>query len=107
MKIQRISQFQGQFPFTNFLSSYEDYRKSFLDSDLGRIYESVPWEKLVKEFNLQDAKKGPLSTFSPHGKIALMFLKHYACVSDHKLNNSMEIFTINFFVIFIYHLGNR
>jgi len=85
MKIQRISGFQGQIPFTNFISSYDGYRKCFLESDLGRIYESIPWEKLTKAFNLRDYNKGPESIFSPQGKIALMFLKHYACVSDHKL----------------------
>jgi len=54
-------------------------------TDLGKIYQSIPWEKLVKHFGLRDAKKGPRCIFSPHGKIALMFLKHYTCCSDRKL----------------------
>jgi len=85
MKIQRISQFQGTFQFPNFIAFHSDYFNSFLLTDLGKIYQSIPWEKLIKQFELHDAEKGPKSIFSPRGKIALMFLKHYACCSDRKL----------------------
>ena len=72
MKVQRIHQFQPQIPF-------------FFQSDLGRISQTIPWDKLVKSFKLADARKGTKSFFSPQGKIALMFLKHSTGVSDRKL----------------------
>ena len=51
----------------------------------GKIYRAVPWEDMVTALGLMEAKKGPKSIFSPKGKIALMFLKHYAGCSDRKL----------------------
>lgn len=85
MKIQRISQYQHELNFPNYLSSNADYRSAFLQSELGKIYQAIPWEALVKVLDLQDHKKGPQSIFSPRGKVGLMFLKHYAACSDSKL----------------------
>ena len=36
-------------------------------------------------FKLTESCKGRKATFSPRGRIGLMFLKHYACCSDQKL----------------------
>jgi hypothetical protein len=52
---------------------------------LGLIHASVPWEDLISSLDLVEHNKGPRSIFSPKGKIALMFLKHYAGCSDRKL----------------------
>lgn len=85
IKIQKISQFQHtlllQSPEENFNSVYA----RFLDSNLGKIYQAIPWKDLVKEFNLKEVKKGPNCLFSPNGKLGLMILKHYACCSDQRL----------------------
>jgi hypothetical protein len=85
MKIRRISQFQKQFNFPNFDTSYEDYLFSFYQTDLGKIYLAIPWEELVQILGLKQESKGPASIFSPRGKVALMFLKHYCACSDRKL----------------------
>ena len=85
MKIRRISNFQSQISFPNLDRDLELYRSSFLSSSLGQLYQSIPWEALIKELGLKDSHKGPRSIFSPRGKIALMFLKHYAACSDRKL----------------------
>lgn len=85
MKIQRISQLQGVLRFPNFEDYTSDYFKSFLSTDLGKIYSSIPWNELVDAVGLKDKSKGPQSRFSPRGKLALMFLKHYASCSDKKL----------------------
>ena len=83
-KIQRSSSFQSFFPF--FLSQeLEKQYVLFLESDLGKIYKAIPWEKLVKTFKIQDKPKGPPTLFPPEGKIALMFLKSYSQTSDKKL----------------------
>lgn len=85
IKIQRISDFQHQFSFTNQQEQFSIFYDRFLESDLGKIYLAIPWDGLVKRFRLKDCRKGPTSMFSPRGKLALMFLKHYASCSDRRL----------------------
>ena len=85
MKIRRISHFQKKFNFPNFDDLYEKYHSGFLATDLGSIYISIPWDKLVLSLAMRSQNKGPDSIFSPRGKVALMFLKHYVCCSDRKL----------------------
>ncbi len=58
---------------------------SFLATRLGAVYRAIPWEELVSAFGIREPNKGPRSIFSPWGKLALMFLKHYAGCSDRKL----------------------
>lgn len=85
MKVRRFSQFQGILSFPNFDDNYEVHLKAFKKTRLGALYSAIPWEALIKEFNLKENSKGPQSIFSPRGKIALMFLKHYVGCSDSKL----------------------
>ena len=46
------------------------------------------------QFGLQESAKGRNSVFSPKGRIALLFLKHYACCSDEllieQLNSNLD-----------------
>ena len=85
MKVQRISEFQTEILFPIFQKNYSSYFSSFKVTRLGKIYQAIPWVNMVKSFGLVDQAKGPRSLFSPRGKIALMFLKHYAGCSDEKL----------------------
>ena len=85
MKIRRISEFQTKIHFPNFDSNYEKYLESFAKTDLGKIYQAVPWEKMACAIGLKEHHKGPNCIFSPRGKLALMFLKHYCGCSDYKL----------------------
>ncbi len=84
-KIQRISGLQYEFSFFNASENFDSYYSRFLESDLGKIYSAIPWQELSKSFELKDFTKGPTSTFSPQGKLGLMFLKHYSQVSDKRL----------------------
>ena len=84
-KIQRISDLQHSFSFFNSSENFDLFYDRFLETDLGKIYRSIPWINLVKDFDLKESNKGTKNTFSPSGKIALMFLKHYACCSDKRL----------------------
>jgi len=52
---------------------------------LGKIYQAIPWEALIKSLKLKEKRKGRSSQFSPQGKLALMFLKSYTGLSDRKL----------------------
>lgn len=85
MKIRRLSEFQGRFVYPNFDTDYELLFDSFIATRLGSIYQAIPWQSLVEVFGLKEHIKGPQSTFSPRGKLALMFLKHYEGCSDRKL----------------------
>lgn len=84
-KIRRIRDFQHSFSFSSQQEQFGAFFDRFLESDLGKIYRAVPWEDTVAALGIKEAKKGPKSIFSPKGKIALMFLKHYADCSDRKL----------------------
>jgi len=64
---------------------FELYREQFLKSELGGIYKSIPWQKLISLLGLRRNVKGPQATFSPHAKVALMFLKPHSGLSDSKL----------------------
>ena len=84
-KIRRFDNFQHTFSFTTRAEEFDLFFNRFLEGDLGKIHTAVPWNGLVSTFGLNDAKKGPTSIFGPQGKIALMFLKHYAGCSDKRL----------------------
>tara|TARA_R110002050_G_scaffold251241_2_gene389402 strand:+ start:21121 stop:21387 length:267 start_codon:yes stop_codon:yes gene_type:complete len=85
LKIQRISEFQHEFSFLRASENFQLYFNQFLLSDLGKIYLAIPWDDLVSVFKIKESIKGTKNYFSPKGKIALMFLKHYACCSDKRL----------------------
>jgi len=85
MKVRRISEFQARIDFPNFDSNYKKHLNAFKTSSLGQIHSAIPWDNLIREFTIKVYKKGPESIFSPRGKLALMFLKNYAGVSDYKL----------------------
>jgi len=48
---------------------------------LGKLYLGIPWKELIKVFGLKGHHRGRKPLFSPQGKLALMFLKHYANMS--------------------------
>ncbi len=85
MKIQKISQYQYHLQFNFLENDFDTFYARFLKSDLGKIYQSIPWEEMIKAMKIKTYRKGPKSIFSPKGKIALMILKHYTGVSDRKL----------------------
>ncbi len=84
-KIQKISELQPTLSLFSISENYELFYPRFLESDLGKIYQSIPWEDLVSVFGLKEKHLGRKSLFSPKGRIALMFLKNYTEVSDRKL----------------------
>jgi hypothetical protein len=84
-KLRRLSGFQHTFTFSSQTEQFDVFYSRFLESDLGKIYLAVPWDELVRSFDLEESKKGPRSIFSPRGKLALMFLKNYSGCSDRKL----------------------
>lgn len=89
----KLINFQHVLSEINFLSPREEfslYWQSFLNSDLGKVYQSIPWPELIKSFRLKKDQKGRKSLFTPKGKLALMFLKAYTGVSDRKLTEQLN-----------------
>lgn len=105
-KIRRISDLQHEFSFLSATDNFNLYFNQFLSSDLGKIYTAIPWDSLVNVFKIKESKKGTKNYFSPRGKIALMFLKHYACCSDRKLIEQLNA-NIDYQFFCDIHLGHN
>lgn len=62
-------------------------RRNFLDSELGRLYSTIPFRDLADQFRAYARRKpqGAKAVFSLEGGLGLMFLKHYSNLSDAKL----------------------
>jgi hypothetical protein len=85
MKVQRICETTPEIHFISPKKEFEQYWNSFLGSELGGIYQSIPWKEIVKSMKLKECTKGPRKLFSPQGMLALMVLKSYTDCSDRKL----------------------
>ena len=84
-KLQRLFEFTPEISFISPQKEFSLYWSSFLESELGKIYQTIPWQKLIRSLKLKENRKGRFSQFSPQGKLALMFLKSYSGLSDRKL----------------------
>lgn len=54
-------------------------------TELGRIYDTINWEELVKLLPAKRTAKGAPGWLPKQGLFGLMFLKHYTGLSDEKL----------------------
>ena len=84
VKIQNISGIHSTLGFPEF-DILENYRKSFHESELGRLHSLFPFDYMTKSAGLSDRRLGRRNIFSPSAKIALMFLKAYTGFSDRQL----------------------
>jgi hypothetical protein len=84
-KLQRIFESTPEISFISPQKEFSLYWNSFLESELGEIYQAIPWDQMLKSLRLKENRKGRSSQFSPQGKLALMFLKAYSGLSDRKL----------------------
>jgi Transposase domain (DUF772) len=84
-KLQRIFESNPEITFISPQAELALYWNSFLKSELGRIYQAIPWKELINHLKLRHQRNGRESTFSPQGKLAIMFLKAYSGLSDRKL----------------------
>lgn len=83
-KIQNISEIHPTLGFTEF-DILEKYRKSFNESELGRLHSVFSFESIAKTAGLSEQRLGRRNIFSPCAKIALMVLKAYTGFSDRQL----------------------
>ena len=84
VKIQNISEIHPTLGFTEF-DIQEKYRKSFHESELGRLYSVFLYERIAKEVGLSEHRLGRKGIFSPCVKIGLMVLKAYTGFSGRQL----------------------
>ena len=84
-KLQRIFESTPEISFISPQTEFSLYWNSFLKSELGTIYQAIPWKELIKHLKLKEQRNGRAANFSPQGKLALMFLKAYSGLSDRKL----------------------
>lgn len=79
-KVQNISEITPNIPFTEY-NFYDLYRKTFENSELGRIKSMLPLREMASNFGLTGKglrpKLGRKPFFTPEGKVTLMFLKMY------------------------------
>lgn len=84
-KVRKIFNTDLPINFNSKEENFDLYWSSFLSSELGRIYQVIPWKQLVQDLKLKARAKGRPSIFDPQGKVALQFLKHYTNMSDKRL----------------------
>ena len=70
--------------FTEF-DILEKYRKSFKESELGRLHSVFPFDRIAKSVGLSERRLGRRNIFTPSAKIAIMVLKSYTGFSDRQL----------------------
>ena len=75
-KIQNISEIHPTLGFTEF-DVLEKYRKSFNESELGRLHSMFPFERMAKAIGLCEQRLGRKNIFSPSAKIDLNGNIHY------------------------------
>ena len=84
---------------TNLLFSHKQLlNERFLQTDLGQLYLSIPFEELSATIPVPkhiQSGKGCKPWFDVKGGLALQFLKHYLCLSDelliHRINTDWSL----------------
>jgi hypothetical protein len=85
IKVQKISGYSAELNFNSPQKEFECYWQSFLGSELGKVYQIIPWRALTRSMKIKNSRKGPDRLFSPQGMLALMILKSYVDCSDRRL----------------------
>lgn len=89
-KLRRIFETTPEISFISPQKEFSLYWNSFQESELGQIYQAIPWLELCKALKIKDNRKGRSTLFPPQGKLALMFLKSYTGFSDRKLIENLN-----------------
>ena len=72
-----------QIEFSTPHAQAEQYWNYFLTTELGNIFQAIPWEALCKDFYpKRQESRGKKPEFELQGKIALQFLKSHSGLSD-------------------------
>ncbi|MFA4853463.1 MAG: transposase [Bacteroidales bacterium] len=87
----------------------EQYWNFFLTTELGGIYQVIPWEALCKHFRPErQENRGKKPEFELQGKIALQFLKPHSGLSDEQLMERLSSdYVYQFFCGVYYRPGDK
>ena len=88
-KVRDISDLEPTISFSEF-DFYQNYQRSFQESELGRLHRALPLVSLSTSLGLVEKSVGRDSYFTPAGKLALMFLKSYTGFSESQLIDSLN-----------------
>ena len=66
-KIQRIYETTQEINFISPQKEFFLYWNSFRKSELGRIYQVIPWHELTKKLRVKEYRKGPVEYSVPRG----------------------------------------
>lgn len=72
MKVQKISELHSQFSLFP-AQDLELFKTRFYQSDLGKIYNAIPWSELIQVFDIKEKQEGRKYLFPAQGRLALMF----------------------------------
>lgn len=89
-KVRRIFETTQEISFISPEKEFSLYLQSFKESEIGGIYQAIPWNEIVKKLRIKENIKGPDLIFGPQGMVALMFLKSYVECSDEMLINHLN-----------------
>jgi hypothetical protein len=64
-KLQRIFESTPEISFISPQKEFSLYWNSFLGSELGIIYQAIPWKELIKHLKLKEQRNGRIATFNP------------------------------------------
>ena len=67
-KLQRIFETTPEISFISPQREFSLYWNSFLESELGKIYQAIPWEELIKSLKLKENRKGRIITVQSSGQ---------------------------------------
>ena len=87
----------------------EKYWDNFLTTELGALYQIIPWEDICKQFRCKRyEKRGQKPAFELQGKIALQFLKSHSGLSDEQLMERLSTdYVYQFFCGVYYRAGDK
>lgn len=87
----------------------ELYWNNFLNTELGSLYQIIPWKELCKQFySTRYPKCGKKPEFELQGKLALQFLKSHGGLSDKDLMARMATdYSYQFFCGVYYKPGDK
>lgn len=89
-KLLQISEKLSEINFNSPQQDFNLYYQAFLETELGGIYQCIPWNDLIKIMKLKRYTTGRKPLFDRQGMLALMFLKSYTGFSDEMLIESLN-----------------
>jgi hypothetical protein len=73
IKLQSIPEYQAHLPLFSIEDNFPVVYNQFLATSLSKIYQAIPWDKLVDSFGLTESKMGQTVYLAPRVSRLLCF----------------------------------